>query len=81
MNDKILNFFKNGGIFLFDENDSKSENTYYLVEELMGEEEGANIVETEVENNDQICLFYDDSVLDEETVKNKYFSGEYVKHI
>ena len=74
---RILEFFKNGGVFYFNEENSASENTFYKVEDLMGEEEGMNITETEVDEEGCICVFYDSSVIDDETAKTKYNNGEY----
>ena len=36
----MMPFFKNGGVFLFDESDPQSEASFYRLEDLMGEEEG-----------------------------------------
>ncbi len=77
----MLDFFKNGGIFLFDENDSKSELTYYDLEDLMGEEEGADITEAYLDEDGELCIYYDCSVLTEEEAIEKYDKGEYVKHL
>ncbi len=73
----IIDFFKNGGVYFFDEEDSASERTYYKVEDAMGEEDGADIVETEIDDEGMICVFYDCSVLSEEEVKEKYASGDF----
>jgi len=77
----ILSFFKNGGVFLFDEENAASESTYYKVEELMGEEEGVNITQTEVDEEGLLCIFYDCEVLDDEQALAKYAKGEYGKSI
>ncbi|MBN1778087.1 MAG: hypothetical protein JW811_08205 [Clostridiales bacterium] len=74
----MLEFFKNGGVFLFDENDAASERTFYRLEDLMGEEEGADITETYIDEDGEICVYYDSSVLSEEQAIEKYNNGEYV---
>lgn len=74
----ILEFFKDGGVFYFDENDSRSERSYYKVEDLMGEEEGANITEAYVDEDGEICIYYDCSVLSEEEAIDKFNDGDYV---
>ncbi len=74
----IINFFKNGGVYFFDEEDGASERAYYRVEDAMGEEDGADIIETEVDDEGIICVFYDCSVLSEEEVREKYADGDYV---
>lgn len=81
MNSRLMEYFKSGGVFLFDENKRQSEETYYKVEELMGEVEGESISETEVIGNEQLCLFYDESVIDENTAKEKYVRGDYVNSL
>ncbi|MEE4195622.1 MAG: hypothetical protein V2J07_10535 [Anaerolineae bacterium] len=75
-----IEFFKQGGIFYFDENDPRSERAYYQVEDLMGEEEGAEITEAYVDEDGDICIYYDGSVMDEETAIAKYNAGDFVKH-
>ena len=79
--ENILSFFKNGGVFLFDEENAASESTYYKVEDLMGEEEGVNITQTEIDEEGLLCIFYDCEVLDDEQALAKYADGEYVKSI
>ena len=78
---KILSFFKNGGVFLFDEENAASESTYYKVEDLMGEDEGVNITQTEVDEEGLLCVFYDCEILDDAQALAKYAKGEYVKSI
>lgn len=75
----MLNFFKSGGVFLFDENNSASERSFYKLEDLMGEEAGADIVEAYVGADEELCIYYDCSVIDEEQAIAKYTSGDYVK--
>ena len=77
----MLEFFKKGGVFLFDEEDAASEQTFYKLEELMGEEEGADITEAYVDEDGEICVFYDSSVLSEQQAVGKYKKGDYSKHI
>ncbi len=77
----MLEFFKKGGVFLFDEEDAASERTYYRLEDLMGEEEGADITEAYVDEDGEICIYYDGSVLSEEQAIAKYNSGEYKKQL
>ena len=77
----MLEFFKNGGVFLFDEEDAASERSYYKLEDLMGEEEGANITEAYIDEEGEICVFYDSSVLSEEQAIMKYKKSDYSKHI
>ncbi|MCD4674283.1 MAG: hypothetical protein K8R77_16595 [Anaerolineaceae bacterium] len=77
----ILSFFKNGGVFLFDEENAASEATYYKVENLMGETKGESITEIEVDEEGLLCIFYDGEVMDDEQAKTKYAKGEYVKSI
>jgi hypothetical protein len=74
----MLNFFKNGGVFLFDENNAASERTFYKLEDLMGEEAGEDIVETYVGPDDELCIYYDCSVISEEDAVEKYNNGDYV---
>lgn len=75
----ILDFFRNGGVFLFDEEDAASEQSFYKLEELMGEEEGANITETYIDEDGEICVYYDSSVLSEEQAVEKYSNGDFSK--
>ncbi len=77
----MIEFFKNGGVFLFDENDPGSESTFYKLEDLMGEEAGAEITEAYIDEDGEICVFYDGSVLTEEQAVAKYNKGDYVKNI
>ena len=77
----MLEFFKNGGVFLFDETDAASERTFYRLEDLMGEEEGADITEAYVDEDGEICVYYDCSVLSEEQAIEKYNRGDYSKYI
>jgi len=77
----MLEFFKKGGIFLFDEDDPKSEASYYKLENLMGEEEGENITEAYLDEDGEICVFYDGSVMSEQEAIRKYKKGDYVKQI
>jgi len=77
----ILSFFKNGGVFLFDEENPASESTYYKVEDLMTEEEGMNITETEVDEEGLLCIFYDCEIITEKEALAKYASGQYVKSL
>ena len=81
MNSSIADFFNEGGIFLFDEENEESENTFYMIEELMGEPEGENITQTEVDEEGLVCIFYDCTVLEEEAALAKYNSGEYVESL
>ena len=46
-------------MFLFDENDAASERTFYRLEDLMGEEEGADITEAYIDEDGEICVYYD----------------------
>lgn len=77
----ILSFFKNGGVYLFDEENAASESTYYKLEDLMGEEEGMNITQTEVDEEGILCIFFDGEVLTDEQALTKYTNGEYVRSI
>jgi len=77
----MLEFFKSGGVFYFDENDSKSERTFYKLEDLMGEEEGQNITEAYVDDDGEICVYYDASVMDEAQAIEKYNNEDYVKFL
>jgi len=77
----MLEYFKNGGVFLFDEEDAASERTFYKLEDLMGEEEGADITEAYIDEDNEICVFYDSSVLSEEQAIEKYKKGDYSKQI
>lgn len=77
----VLSFFKNGGVFLFDEENAASESTYYKVEDLMGEDEGVNITQTEVDEEGLLCIFYDCEVLNDEQALAKYAKGDFVKSI
>jgi len=77
----MLEFFKNGGVFLFDEQDAASERTYYRLEDLMGEEEGADITEAYADEDGAICIYYDGSVLTEEQALEKYHRGQYKKQL
>ena len=77
----MLKFFKNGGVFYFDEDDAQSERSYYKVEDLMGEEEGADITEAYVDEDGDICVYYDASVLSEEQAIQKYNNGDFVTHL
>lgn len=75
----MLNHFKNGGIFLFNENNSASERSYYRLEELMDKEAGADIVEAYVGPEEELCIYYDCSVISEEQAIEKYNNGDYVE--
>ena len=77
----MLEFFKNGGVFLFDEADAASERTFYKLEDLMGTEEGADITEATIDEDGDICVFYDSCVLSEQQAVEKYKNGNYVKQI
>ncbi len=77
----MLEFFKNGGVFLFDETDAASERSFYQLEDLMGEEEGADITEAYVDEDGEICIYYDGSVLSEEQAIAKYNQGNYSKQV
>ena len=77
----MLKFFKNGGVFLFVEEDAASEKSFYKLEDLMGEEEGADITEAYVDEDGEICVFYDGSVLSEHQAIEKYKKGDYSKQI
>lgn len=77
----MLEFFKSGGVFLFDEADAASERTFYRLEDLMGEEEGADITEAYVDEDGEVCIYYDGSVLSEEQAIEKFNRGDYSKHI
>ncbi len=74
-------FFKNGGVFLFDENDPSSERSFYRMEDLMGEEAGADITEAYIDEDGEICVYYDGSVLSEEEAIAKYTQGDFVKSL
>lgn len=78
---KLIDFFDNGGVFLFNEDSSASERTFYQVEELMGKAEGENITPTEVDEYGILCIFYDCSVLDDEQALAKYMNDDYVESI
>ena len=73
----VLQFFKAGGVYLFDESDSDSEKTFYEVEDLMGEEEGANITSADADEDGNISIYYDSEVMDEEAALKKYSEGDY----
>lgn len=77
----MLEFFKNGGVFLFDEENATSERSFYKLEDLMGEEEGENITEAYIDEEGEICIFYDSLALSEEQAVIKYKNGEFVKQI
>jgi hypothetical protein len=77
----MLEFFKNGGVFLFDEADAASERTFYRLEDLMGEEEGADITEAYIDEDGEVCVYYDCSVLSEEQAIEKYGRGDYSRYI
>ena len=77
----MLEFFKNGGVFYFDEEDSKSERSYYKLEDLMGEVAGQDISEAYVDEDGEICVYYDASVLSEEQAIEKYHAGDFVKFL
>ena len=81
MNSSIADFFNEGGVFLFNEENEESENTFYKIEELMGEPEGENITQTEVDEEGLLCIFYDCTVLEEEEALAKYNDGEYVESL
>ena len=76
----MLDFFKKGGIFLFDESDPQSESSYYRLEDLMGEEEGADITEAYIDEDGEICVYYDSGVMGEDEAIAKYNTGDYIKH-
>lgn len=73
----MLEYFKNGGVFLFDEDNLSSEETYYRLEDLMGEEAGASITQTEVDEDGILCIFYDGDLLSEEEALDKYNKGDF----
>ena len=77
----MLEFFKNGGVFLFDEEDVASERAFYRLEGFMGKEQGADITEVYVDEDGEICVFYDGSVLSEQQAIEKYKKGDYSKQI
>lgn len=77
----MLNFFKSGGVFFFDEEDPKSETSYYKLEDLMGEELGADIIEAYLDEDGMLCIYYDSSVLSEEDAVDKYNNGDYKKYL
>ena len=77
----MLSYFRNGGVFLFDEEDAASERAFYKLEDLMGEEAGANITEVYIDEDGEICVFYDSSVLSEQQAIDKYNNGDYSKQI
>ena len=77
----MLEFFKNGGVFFFDENDAKSERSFYKLEDLMGEEAGQDITEAYIDEDGEICVYYDASVLCEEEAVEKYNNGDYVNQL
>lgn len=81
MNNLIADFFHEGGVFLFTEENEESENTLYMIEELMGEPEGENITQIEVDEEGILYIFYDCTVLDEEEALAKYKDGEYVESL
>ena len=81
MNSSITDFFNGGGVFLFNEENGASENTFYKIEELMGEPEGENITQTEVDEDGILCIFYDCTVLEDEVALAKYNNGEYVESL
>ena len=47
----------------------------------MGEEEGANITEANIDEDGEICVYYDSSVQSEEQAIAKYHQGQYSKYI
>lgn len=77
MINQLRDFFGNGGVFLFDENNPSSERTYYAIEDLMGSMEGEFITETYVDEDGELCLYYDSQVMSEQEALNKYNSGTY----
>jgi hypothetical protein len=77
----MLDFFKKGGVFLFDEEDSRSESSYYRLEDLMGEEAGQDITETYIDEDGEICIYYDGSVISEEKAIEKYNNGDFKKSL
>jgi len=77
----MLDFFRNGGVFLFDEDDAASEADFYRLEDLMGEEEGQHITEAYVGTDGETSVYYDGSVMSEEEARLKYENGEYKKYI
>lgn len=81
MNNQLKEFFGNGGVFLFDESDGASERTYYAIEDFMGSLEGEFITETYVDEDGELCLYYDSEVLSEEEVLDKYKEGQFVKSL
>lgn len=76
--DEMLAFFKKGGVFLFDESNPKSEASYYQLEDLMGRAEGSDITEAYVDEDGEICIFYDSSVIGEEQAIEKYKRNDYI---
>lgn len=77
----MLEFFKKGGVFYFDENDAKSERSFYKLEDLMGEEAGQDITEAYIDEDGEICVYYDASALSEEEAIEKYNNGDYVNQL
>ena len=77
----MLEFFKKGGVFFFDEEDSRSEDSFYKLEDLMGEEEGENIVEAYLDEDGYMCIYYDCSVISEDEAIDKYYNGDYKKYL
>ena len=77
----MKDFFKSGGIFLFDENDSQSESSFYKLEDFMSEEEGQDITDTYIDDSEEISIFYDSSILSEEQAVKKYNDGIFSKYL
>ena len=59
----------------------QGERTFYKLENLMGEEEGSDITEAYIDEEGEICVFYDSSVISEEQAVEKYKKGDYSKQI
>lgn len=74
---KVTSFFKNGGVFLLDEENYASEASFEYVEDLMSTKEGEDIYEIEIDAENGMFLFYDASVLDEDEALLKFEKGKY----
>ena len=78
---KVLSFFKNGGVFLFDEESYAGEASYALVEDFMDSDEGRDVFEIEVDTEDGLYLFYDATAISEADAWKKYEKGKYSKSL
>lgn len=67
-------FFDSGGVFIFDENNAKSERLFYDLEDFMASNQGQYIVEIYTDHDQ--CLYYDERVIDESTALNKFNTGQ-----